>query len=93
MTFPFENTLRQMQEQRETRAQPNVRPGKETAAHQCVTDAPLGLEQRGGKQAFESRCNGSNPCSEILEMLLLAFNFNVEVLIQCMNDSILERGF
>ena len=46
-----------MQEQRETRAQPSVRPWKETAAHQCVSDAPLGLEQRGGKQAFESQYN------------------------------------
>lgn len=33
-----------MQEQREAGAEPNVQPWKETAAHQSVTDAPLGLE-------------------------------------------------
>lgn len=36
-----------------------------------------------GKQAFESQgsCNGSNPCSEMLEMLSLGDDFVVEVLI------------
>lgn len=44
-------------------------------------EAQYGSAQRVGKQALESQRNGSNPCSEMLDMLLLAVNFNVELLI------------
>lgn len=54
---------------------------------------PVGLEWVVGKQYFESQCNGSNPCSKMLEMLLLAVNFSVEVLIQSIKDLMLEGVF
>lgn len=61
--------------------------GRETV-HHCVTEAPAGLEWGVGKQAFVSQdsCNGPNPCSEMLETLLLAVYFSMEVLIQCIKD-------
>ena len=47
-----------------------------------------------GKQAFESQdsCNGSNPCSELLEMPLLVVYFTVEVLIESIKDRMVISG-
>lgn len=53
---------------------------------------PVGLEWGVGKQAFESQCNGLNPCSEMLETLLLP-NFSIEVLIHGIKDWMLEGVF
>lgn len=73
-----------MQEPTETQGAPSYKASVGKHCSSICDQGPVGLEWGAGKQAFESQdsCNGSNPCSEMLEMLLLVVNFSVEVLIQ-----------
>lgn len=87
------HTGRQMQEPTETQGAPRYKASAEKRRSSMCDRGPVGLEWVVGKQYFESQCNGSNPCSKMLEMLLLAVNFSVEVLIQSIKVLMLEGVF
>lgn len=67
------HTSRQMREPTETQGAPSYKASAEKHRSSIRDWGSAGSVWGAGKQAFESQdlCNGSNPCSEMLEMRLL----------------------